>query len=66
MKFIWINQTNFPINSAWADSVNTYDFSKAKKAIEIELEILKSLLTKYDELEQRIKRLEIIINQVDG
>ena len=43
--------------------MNSFDLSKTKKAIETELEICNYILTKYDELEKRIQKLEEIIKK---
>lgn len=46
--------------------MNSSNFSRNNKAVEKELEILKLILTKYDELEQRIRKLEIKVEQYEG
>ena len=46
--------------------MNSFDFPKANKAVEKELEIFKLILTKYDELEQRIQKLESKMEQYEG
>ena len=43
--------------------MNSIDLAKSKKAIETELEILNFILTKYSELEQRVKKLEISMKE---
>ena len=46
--------------------MNSSYFSRNKKAVEKELELLRIILTKCDELEQRIKKLELKIDQYEG
>ena len=43
--------------------MNSSDLSKAKKAIEMELEILNFILTKHEELELRVQKLETFMEE---